>query len=268
MWRELWRDDTRLACRDFGGDGPPVLLLHGLAGHAEEWAQTASWLTARCRVVALDARGHGRSERRPAEVSREANVADAAFVVERLGLAPVVAIGQSLGGLTALSLAARHAGLVRALVLVDASPEGGGAEVEATVAATGAALRAWPVPFASRAAAEAFFAGRFGAGAAGAWTSGLERRGDGWWPRFDVDVLERTLRAALTQPSWDEWERLRCPTLVVRAGHGLVEPETAAAMGRRPGAHVVTLADAAHDLHLDRPGEWRDALTGFLDALG
>jgi pimeloyl-ACP methyl ester carboxylesterase len=54
-----------LACRDFGGDGAAVLLLHGLAGHADEWTETASWLTKRCRVVAFDARGHGHSERFP-----------------------------------------------------------------------------------------------------------------------------------------------------------------------------------------------------------
>jgi pimeloyl-ACP methyl ester carboxylesterase len=265
IWRELWRDDTRLACRDFGGAGPPVLLLHGLAGHAEEWAQTASWLTERCRVVALDARGHGRSERFPADVTREANVADAAVALERLGLGPAIVVGQSLGGLTALSLAARRPELVRALVLVDASPDGGGEQVEDTVGATGEALRAWPVPFASRADAEAFFAARFGPGAAEAWTSGLESRPDGWWPRFDVDVMVRTLRAALAAPSWDEWERIACPALVVRAGNGLVAPETAARMAGR--ARVVELDGAAHDLHLDRPETWRAALTGFLDDL-
>jgi pimeloyl-ACP methyl ester carboxylesterase len=80
LWREMTRDGVRLACRDFGGEEPSVLLLHGLAGHAEEWAQTASWLTKRCRIVALDARGYGRSERFPADVSRDALVNDAAFV--------------------------------------------------------------------------------------------------------------------------------------------------------------------------------------------
>jgi pimeloyl-ACP methyl ester carboxylesterase len=121
------------------------------------------------------------------------------------------------------------------------------------------------VPFASRADAEAFFAARFGPGAAEAWTSGLESRPDGWWPRFDVDVMVRTLRAALAAPSWDEWERIACPALVVRAGNGLVAPETAARMAGR--ARVVELDGAAHDLHLDRPETWRAALTGFLDDL-
>src|SRR4051794_3419557 len=120
------RAGVRLAGLDFGGEGPPVLLLHGLAGYAGEWAETAGWLTERCRVVALDARGHGRSERFPADVSRAAHVADAAFAIERLALAPVVAVGQSLGGQTALLLAAERPDLVRGLVVADASPHGGG----------------------------------------------------------------------------------------------------------------------------------------------
>lgn len=258
-----------MACREFGGEGPSVLLLHGLAGHADEWAQTASWLTARCRVVALDARGHGRSERFPGDVSRESVVADAAFVVERLRLQPVVAVGQSVGGLTALSLAARRPDLVRGLVLVDASPASGGEGVEETVATTAGVLRAWPASFGSRSDAEAFFAERFGAGlAAEAWASGLEHSETGWRPRFDVEVMARTLRDAISVPSWDEWDSLRCPTLVVRAGSGMVTPETASEMTERlPSAQLVEVADAAHDLHLDRPDEWRGALMSFLDSL-
>jgi pimeloyl-ACP methyl ester carboxylesterase len=267
-WRELTRGGARLACRDFGGHGPSVLLLHGLAGHAEEWAQTASWLTARCRVVAPDARGHGRSERYPADVSRAAVVADAAFVLEQLGLRPAVVVGQSLGGLTALSLAARRPDLVRGLVLVDASPSGGEG-VEEAVGAIACALREWPASFESRSDAHAFFVERFGAGlAAQAWTSGLERAQNRWQPRFDADVMAQTLRAAICAPSWDEWESIECPALVVRAGDGIVAHETVGEMTERlPGAQLVEITGAAHDLHLDRPDEWRRALTAFLDGL-
>jgi pimeloyl-ACP methyl ester carboxylesterase len=267
-WNVMTRDGVRLACRDFGGQGPSVLLLHGLAGHADEWAQTASWLTARCRVVALDARGHGRSERFPKDVSRDAVVADAAFVVEQLNLRPVVVVGQSIGGLTALSLAALRPELVRGLVLVDASPSGGEG-VEEAVGAIARALREWPASFASRDDAQAFFAERFGSGlAAEAWTSGLERVEDGWRPRFDVEVMAQTLREAISVPSWDEWDSITCPTLVVRAGNGMVDRETAnEIIERLPTAQLVEIDHAAHDLHLDRPDEWRDVLIRFLDSV-
>lgn len=268
-WRFLGRGSVRLACRDFGGDGQPVLLLHGLAGHSEEWARTASWLTQHCRVVALDARGHGRSERLPDDVSPEAHVADVSFIVQRLELSPVVVVGQSLGGLTALTLAAERPALVRGLVVVDASPAGAGDQAGVIVSDVDEALRRWPVPFASREAAEAFFEGCFGGRLAGiAWADGLERRGAGWWPRFDVDVMTRTLHAAVVNSRWATWERISCPTLLVRSGDDVVGPDVARQMlQRRPGTRLVEMPDAAHDVHLDRPEDWRQALTEFLDGL-
>jgi pimeloyl-ACP methyl ester carboxylesterase len=260
------RDGVRLAGVDFGGDGPPALLLHGLAGYAGEWASTAEWLTKRCRVVALDARGHGASERFPADVSRAAHVADAAFAIDELALGPVVVVGQSLGGQAAILLAAQCPDLVRRLVLADAGPGGGGDEraVEANLADLRSALERWPVPFASREAAVEFFGGP--SPSAEAWVDGLEHRDGGWRPRFDVDVMVRTLREASGRAYWEEWERIACPVLVVRAGDAShLSAADARAMAAR--AQVVELAGAGHDLHLERPAEWRDALSVFLDSL-
>jgi pimeloyl-ACP methyl ester carboxylesterase len=268
-WHVLTRGGVRLACLDFGGEGQPVLLLHGLAGHAEEWTQTASWLTQRSRVIALDGRGHGRSERVPDDVSRAAQVADAAFVIERLELSSVLVVGHSLGALTALSLAAERPDLVHGLVIVDGSPVGGSEGADIAARDIGRALRQWPVPFASRAAAEEFFQERFGGRlAAVAWAAGLEQRDGGWWPRFDIDVMVSTLHAAVVKPSWDAWRRVSCPTLLVRSGDGYVEPDVAREMlERQPRARLAELTDAAHDVHLDKPEAWREVLSAFLDSL-
>jgi pimeloyl-ACP methyl ester carboxylesterase len=263
-WIYLEREGVRLACLDVGGSGrPPALLLHGLAGHAGEWAQTAAWLTDRTRVLALDARGHGRSQRRPSDLSPAARVADVAFAIEELGLGPVVLVGQSLGGQTALLVAAERPDLVRALVVADASPA---EEAEGTLAEVEEALAAWPVPFASRQAAVEFFGGP--SLAAEMWADGLEQRDGGWWPTFDVEVMSRMLSEA-AGPFWKQWEAIRCPTLVVRAGNGGMPAADMEAMAARlPQARLVELAGAAHDLHLDRPAEWRQALSEFLDGLG
>ena len=82
-----------------------MLILPGLAGHAGEWAETAGWLTERARALALDARGQGHSERHPEDVSPEAHLADTAFAIEQLDLAPVVLIGHSVGGQRAIMVA-------------------------------------------------------------------------------------------------------------------------------------------------------------------
>jgi hypothetical protein len=86
-WHELERDGMPLWCRDHGGAGPAAMFLHGLAGYAREWDETASWLSASCRVLAPGQRGHGRSERRPRDVSRSAFVADAAAWLRQFRLA-------------------------------------------------------------------------------------------------------------------------------------------------------------------------------------
>ena len=254
---------TDVAVRDFGGDGPAVLLLHGLSGHSEEWAPTAAWLARRARVVAYDARGHGASERSPADVSPEAQVADAVSVIEALDLAPVVIAGHSLGGHTALLVAAEHPELVRGLIVAEASPSSGDAS---GVGEVGAALARWPVPFATREDAIAFFGGP--SLRAEAWARGLEQREDGWWPRFDPAVMERTLREAMASETWSAWDRIACPVLIVRAAHGIVPEQAVAEMSaRNPGARLAEVP-GGHDVHLERPDEWRAALTSFLDGLG
>jgi pimeloyl-ACP methyl ester carboxylesterase len=203
----------------------------------------------------------------PADVSREAHVADVAFVVEQLRLGPVVAIGQSLGGQTALIFAARHPELVRGLVIADASPAGAGdlASAVAVASEVAASLKRWPVPFPTREAAVAFFSARGGLPAAEAWADGLEQRDGAWWPAFELDVMERTLCAAIVEDRWADWQRIRCPALVVRGGAGIVPVAEAHAMVQRlPGTSLVELPGAAHDLHMDQPAQWRAAVSAFL----
>lgn len=258
-WFGLERDGTVLACLDCGGTGTPVLLLHGLAGHAGEWKLTAAALREDHHVLALDQRGHGQSTRVPGEVTRDAYVADAAFLVEACEVGPVAVVGQSLGGHTAFLLAAARPELVSALVVAEATPSAG-MGVPQSVAEW---LDSWPVPFATPAQAEGFFGGP---GARGeAWASGLERRTDGWWPRFDRDVMVASLDEVGQRSFWTEWGQIRCPTLIVRGSEGSLGLADATEMRERvPRAEVVEIPGAGHDVHLDQPEAWNDAVCRFL----
>ena len=165
-----------------------------------------------------------------------------------------------------MMVAVRHPELVRALVLADAAPSEGGHGQQAAQA-IGDALRNWPVPFPSQQAGAEFFRARFGDGAALPWADGLEECADGWRPRFDIEVMTRTLAAMQEPSSWTDWEAITCPVLVVRAERGIIDPQAVSEMASRlPAAQVIELPDARHDLHLDRPQAWRDALTTFLDS--
>lgn len=263
VWSSFERDSTHLALADFGGSGPPVFLLHGLAGHSEEWAETASWLTADHHVFALDLRGHGRSERRPQEVSLSALVADAVATIQHID-EPVILGGQSLGGLISINAAAAQPDLVRALVVVEASPRALDASATNALAAeVEGELSRWPVPFRTRDDAIAYFGGP--SISAIAWTEGLEERDNGLCPRFDIDVVVRMLREAVGHSQWSVWEQIQCPVLVVRGETGSLTMSDAEEMVRwLASARLVEVAKAGHDVHLDRPEEWRKALSEFL----
>ena len=105
--------------RDSGGDGTPVLLVHGWMFPSDlNWAGTYAPLArAGYRVLAMDLRGHGRGLR-SGEPFRLADCADdAAGVLAQLGVAPALIVGYSMGGPVAQLLALRHPARVEGFVL-------------------------------------------------------------------------------------------------------------------------------------------------------
>jgi len=104
--------------RDSGGDGPPVLLLHGWMFQSDlNWFPTYEPLAdAGYRVLAIDHRGHGRGLRTP-EPFRLADCADdAAALMDTIGAGPVIACGYSMGGPVAQLMAYRQRANVSGLV--------------------------------------------------------------------------------------------------------------------------------------------------------
>jgi pimeloyl-ACP methyl ester carboxylesterase len=258
---EFERNETRLSFCDFGGSGRPMLLLHGLAGYAGEWERSAELLVADYRVFALDQRGHGDSERRPDDVSRDAYVEDCAGTIQHLGLGPVTLVGQSMGANTAMLTAAGHPDLVRMLVVIEGSPDGPELpDPEPEIAAQiRDSLGQWPVPFADDAAAHSFFCSKGFDPVA--WTGGLEHRADGLWPRFEIDTMVACMAELGAHNYWPQWRSLRCSTLVVLGECGTFPANHGEQIvSQLPGASLVIVQGAGHDVHLDAPGAWIHAL--------
>lgn len=113
-------DGLRLHARTWDGDATPFLLLHGLSSNARTWDGVGEALAARGhKVVAVDQRGHGLSEKPEHGYDFATMVADAAALLEAMELDRPVVAGQSWGGNVALELAARRPDLVRAAAGVD-----------------------------------------------------------------------------------------------------------------------------------------------------
>lgn len=270
----LLDDGLRLHLRDREGPpgAPAVVLLHGFTGHARTWDTLADALAGRRRVVALDARGHGESGWAPdGDYSVGRQVADVVAVLGALRLERVALLGLSMGGRTAMNLAAASPALVERLVIVDIGPE-----VSAAGAARIGARQAQPDVFADP--EEAYAAAR--AGNAVAPEEALRHRArnnlllrpDGRWTwRYDAALRgEGGSRLPRPDPAeqWALLPRITAPTLLVRGERSdVLAAEDAARMAREiPDCTLVEVAGAGHSVPLDRPEAFADAVVPFLTA--
>ena len=117
------------------------------------------------------------------------------------------------------------------------------------------------MPFKDEAAARAFL----GSDAiVDAWIADFEKTLDGLRPRFDPDIMQRTI-AAVHEPRWHEWERLQPPTLAIFAKNGLFDDAAKDELiRRRPQTTRVDLTAGSHDAHLDAFDEWVRVLSAYL----
>lgn len=139
-------------------------------------------------------------------------MADVVHVIEAVIGGPVTLVGQSMGGHTALLVAAARQDLVARLVLLEAGVGGDGTEHSRERMRD--FFASWPRPFTDRTQAQSFLGdspiGR-------AWLADLEERPDGFWPRFNMDVIMETIADVDAQARWEEWSGIDVPTLAVFA---------------------------------------------------
>jgi pimeloyl-ACP methyl ester carboxylesterase len=108
-----------LRVREWPTDGPPIVLAHGLASNSRIWDDVAQILARRYRVVALDQRGHGLSDRPTDGYTFDKVVGDLLGLLDALDLERPVLVGHSWGGNVVLAFGAAHPDRLRGLVLVD-----------------------------------------------------------------------------------------------------------------------------------------------------
>jgi non-heme chloroperoxidase len=117
-------DGTRIFYKDWGTDGPPVILSHGWPLNADAWEATALFLAENgYRAIAHDRRGHGRSSQTWHGNDMDTYADDLATLIDKLGLSDLTLIGHSTGGGEIVHYVGRHGtAKVARLVLVGAVP--------------------------------------------------------------------------------------------------------------------------------------------------
>ncbi|GAB7052930.1 3-oxoadipate enol-lactonase [Catenuloplanes indicus JCM 9534] len=235
-------------------DAPPLLLLNSLGTDLSMWDPQMPALSRRFRVIRCDTRGHGRSPVPPGDYALDDLGRDALALLDRLGIASAHVVGLSLGGMTAMWLAAHAPERVGRLVLCCTSARLGPPEAWADRART---VRA----HGTRAVADAV---------AGRWlTAGFAER----HPQL-VDRLKNMISktppdgyagACAVVQHMDQRADLASITARTLVIAGQDDPATPPAHGRLiadgiPGARLVVLPEAAHLATVERA----DAVTALL----
>jgi pimeloyl-ACP methyl ester carboxylesterase len=277
-WARL--DGLRLHYWVWPGAEPTLLCMHGITANSRYWDTLAERLAGRHRLIAVDFRGRGLSDKPPpGSYGWDRHAADMAAALRALGTGPVIAVGHSLGGYIATLLAANEPALVSRLVVVDAAIGLDEASVRAQI---GAALKRLELVFPSREA----YLDYWQQVPYIPWTPAFERyvRAD-MDERTDGTVVSRALPAAVEEdllfyfrPGGAEWfadaaRRVRAPTVVCWAPGGLADPQQPL-MSRQginalasliPGARVLPIDGTNHYTILLAP-DAVDRIIGALDA--
>ena len=250
---------VRIAYQRTGGDGPPVVLLHGLLGSGAGWTPLARALEGGFDVVMPDSRGHGASST-PNHGYRYDDLADDVVgLIRSLRLDHPVLLGHSMGGMTAAVVASRGAGLLRGLVLVDPtflSPERQREVRDSDVAEQHRR-------------------------ALGLSRAELVAQGQARHPRRSPEIVELQADAklktrleafdVLTPPSpayRDVVSAIAVPSLLVIGDSPVVTLEMATELGRlNPRVRVEQIANAGHGLPFEQPERLAELAVSFLREL-
>jgi len=248
----------------------PIVLLHGITGHARTWDRLAADLAPAYRVIALDQRGHGDSPPAPdGDYSTAAMARDVGAFADALGLGRFTLLGLSMGGRVGIAFAGTHPGRVERFVIVDIGPDihlPGLRRVRGMMAS--AAERIESVEQAME-----YVRRNNPRSDAGELRHriehGLKRLPDGGlaW-KYDRGLREM-MRAGGRLEEVDLWGplgRIECPTLLVRGAESdILSLEIAEKMLQvLPAGEFVEVAEAGHSVPGDQPAAFARAVRAFL----
>lgn len=292
---DLHLPHIRLSALDYGEPfhgAPPLVVLHGQADLAWSMDPVAAALAARFRVVSIDHRGHGDSDR-PGAYAFAHFVADLGAAITHLSFDRPVLVGHSLGAQVASQFAGLYPERVRALViaegigppvaLADDSPEGRRVMGRARVELLTVPLRHKPLRDLDEATARLVAAhpGLDPARAAFLAAEGTRRGPDGGLV-WKFDPLTRHWLVGFERAITEErWSLVECPVLAVTGAiawerwwsklpllEGSATGPDPAELARRIGlfrdCEHVELANAGHMLAFDQPDQLNDVIADFL----
>ena len=258
------------------GEGPALVLVHGIAGSSTTWREVMPKLAERYTVLAPDLLGHGESAKPRGDYSLGAFASGIRDMLVALEIERATFVGHSLGGGVAMQLAYQFPERCERLVLVASG--GLGKEVHPLLRAASLPGSELVMPIvlspylrrALEAVGDVLGRGGIRLGVTGReiWRSyaGLtETRGQLAFAHTVRSVID--MRGQRVSARDRLYLAQQVPTLIVWGTRDRVIPVAHAHAAHEliPGSHLAVIEDAGHFLPFERPDQFLDALTTFLD---
>lgn len=252
-------------------EAQPMLLLHGLMGHARVWDEFATDFSKTYRIIALDQRGHGESQwPKDAAYQIDDYFLDLLMFIQALDLRDIILVGHSMGGRNGLFYTACAPERISRLILIDARP---GWSQNSSLALR-QMIDALPVDAFS--IEEAIFEIRrlypdlAAARSRHIAEYGYRRETDGGFvPKVDIRMAEQlTTGKGEIESLWELLQNIASPTLIVRGRNSqfLSRDEAGRMCKLMPDARWVEIPKSSHMPHLENPTEFNTAIKKFLTA--
>ena len=219
---EGWVDirDLKVRYLDWGGEGTPIMALHGLASSGHWYDLVAEHLGQHHRIIAPDQRGHGQTTQAPGGYDGESLAADIVGLMDHLEISQAAVLGHSWGANVAAFVAAYAPERVTALVLIDGgtgrrTPEDGTWE-ERRSRIRPRDVTGTREQFLDRLRQQLHFC----------WNDDVERIVQTMVYEDEAgqiqDILRPETHIQIMQSMWEEpasnaWSRIACPTLIIPA---------------------------------------------------
>jgi pimeloyl-ACP methyl ester carboxylesterase len=253
---QLHYEDYRL---DTAHETTPVLLVHGLGSSTLDWEYQIPVLSNQYRVISLDVRGHGRSDKPDEKYSIAGFAEDVAALIEHLALPPVHLVGISMGGMIGFQVGVDYPQLLKSLTIVNSGPE---VKVKRPKDVLIVAQR-WA--FSRLLSLETIGKGLgkklFPKPEQVELRLKIERR----WPMNDKRAYLASLDAIIGWGVRERLARITCPTLVVTADHDYTPVAAKQAyVDELPNARLLVIEDSRHASPMDQPAFFNTQLLAFL----
>ncbi|HEY46221.1 MAG: 3-oxoadipate enol-lactonase [Anaerolineae bacterium SM23_ 63] len=241
------------------GQGQPVLLIHGLGSSTRDWEYQTPAFSTRYRVVALDVRGHGQSDKPPGPYSIPLFTADTAELIRSLEIGSSHVVGISMGGMIAFQLAIDKPDLVQSLVIVNSGPE---LIVRSLRDRFNVLQRSLLVRiFGMRKIGEFLGSRLFPKPEQEPLRHMFIER----WAENDRRAYLEAFQGLLGWSVLDHLHTIMCPTLVVASDEDYTSVSTKEAfLEKLPRAELVVIEDARHAVTAERPEDFNKVVLDFL----